>query len=48
MAAIGHGATLEQLCLALELPSAAVFSRLLALELAGAVRAEPGLRWQPT
>ena len=46
--AMGCGASLEQLCLALDQPLAAVSSRLLALELAGAVRAQPGLCWQPT
>lgn len=46
--AVGRGASLEQLCLALDQPVAAVSSRLLALELAGAVRAQPGLCWQPT
>lgn len=46
--AVGCGASLEQLCLALDQPVAAVSSRLLALELAGAVRARPGLCWQPT
>ena len=45
--AVGCGASLEQLCLALDQPVAAVSSRLLALELAGAVRAQPGLCWQP-
>ncbi len=48
LAAVGHGASLEQLCLALEQPVAAVSSRLVALELAGAVRAQPGLCWRPT
>lgn len=46
--AVGRGASLEQLCLALDQPVAAVSSRLLALELAGAVRAQPGLCWQAT
>lgn len=45
--AVGRGASLEQLCLALDQPVAVVSSRLLALELAGAVRAQPGLCWQP-
>lgn len=48
LAAVGRGASLEQLCLALDQPVAAVSSRLLALELAGALRAQPGLCWQPT
>jgi len=46
--AVGCGASLEQLCLALDQPMPAVSARLLALELAGAVRSMPGLCWQPT
>jgi DNA processing protein len=45
--ALGGGASLEQLCLALEQPASALAPRLLALELAGAVRSEPGLNWRP-
>jgi DNA processing protein len=45
--ALGDGASLEQLCLALERPAAALAPRLLALELAGVVRSEPGLHWRP-
>jgi DNA processing protein len=45
--ALGHGASLEQLCLMLEQPAASLASRLLALELQGLVRAEPGLCWRP-
>lgn len=48
LAAVGHGASLEQLCLSLQLPAGAVVERLLALELAGLVRAAPGLSWRPT
>jgi DNA processing protein len=48
LAAVGSGATLEQLTLELEQPAAALASRLLTLELRGAIRAMPGLRWQPT
>ena len=48
LAAVGSGATLEQLSLELEQPAAALASRLLTLELRGALRALPGLRWQPT
>jgi DNA processing protein len=48
LAAVGSGATLEQLTLELEQPAAALASRLLTLELRGALRAMPGLRWQPT
>lgn len=47
LSALGSGASLEQLCLALEQPAAVLASRLLALELRGLVRAEPGLCWRP-
>lgn len=47
LAALGHGASLEQLCLALDQPAAQLAPRLLALELGGLVRAEPGLCWRP-
>lgn len=45
--AVGAGASLEQLCQILDQPVAAVSARLLALELAGELRARPGLCWQP-
>ncbi|MCP9943372.1 DNA-protecting protein DprA [Cyanobium sp. ATX 6E8] len=45
--ALGRGASLEQLCLALDQPVAVLAARLLALELRGQVRAEPGLCWRP-
>jgi DNA processing protein len=45
--ALADGASLEQLCLALEQPAAVLASRLLALELAGVVHSEPGLHWRP-
>jgi DNA processing protein len=48
LAAVGSGATMEQLSLALDQSAPALASRLLALELSGALRAMPGLRWQPT
>ena len=48
LAAVGRGATLEQLCLQLGQAAAALLPRLLALELAGVLRAEPGLRWRPS
>jgi DNA processing protein len=48
LAAVGSGATMEQLSLALDQSAAALASRLLALELSGELRAMPGLRWQPT
>lgn len=48
LAAVGRGATLEQLCSALQQPAAVLAERLLALELAGLVRAEPGLSWRAT
>ena len=44
--ALADGATLEQLCLALRQPAAALAPRLLALEMAGQLRAEPGLQWR--
>lgn len=45
--ALGGGASLEQLCQVLHRPAAQLAPRLLALELAGAIRAEPGLHWRP-
>ncbi|CAK6691376.1 DNA-processing protein DprA [Synechococcus sp. BA-124 BA4] len=45
--ALGHGASLEQLAQALGRPGAELATQLLHLELAGRVRAEPGLRWRP-
>jgi DNA processing protein len=48
LAAVGSGASLEQLCLQLGQAAAALLPRLLALELAGLLRAEPGLRWRPS
>ena len=45
--ALADGASLEQLCLALQQPAAALAPRLLALEVAGRLRAEPGLHWRP-
>jgi DNA processing protein len=47
LVAVGQGASLEQLCLALDQPAAALATRLLQLELAGELRAEPGLCWSP-
>ncbi|NQV10626.1 MAG: DNA-protecting protein DprA [Cyanobacteria bacterium] len=47
LAALGGGASLEQLHLALGLPVKDLASRLLGLELAGQIRAEPGLCWRP-
>ena len=47
LSALGHGASLEQLCLALEQSASVLAPRLLALELSGVVRAEPGLCWRP-
>lgn len=46
LAAVGRGASLEQLCSSLQQPAALLAERLLALELAGLVRAEPGLSWR--
>jgi DNA processing protein len=47
LAALGHGASLEQLSRTLGLTGAQLSTRLLQLELAGRVRAEAGLRWRP-
>jgi DNA processing protein len=47
LTALADGASLEQLCLALDQSAAALAPRLLALELAGVVRSEPGLHWRP-
>jgi DNA processing protein len=47
LAAIGAGASLEQLCQRLRLAPQVLSSRLLSLELAGLVVAEPGLWWRP-
>lgn len=47
LAALGQGASLEQLCTTLQQPAAVLAQRLLALELAGLVRPEPGLCWRP-
>jgi DNA processing protein len=47
LAAVGGGASLEQLCLVLGASPAQLAPRLLQLELAGHLRAEPGLRWRP-
>lgn len=46
-AAVGQGASLEQLCLQLGEPPAVLAARLLALELAGELRAAPGSCWRP-
>ncbi|MDM7953405.1 MAG: DNA-processing protein DprA [Cyanobium sp. CZS 25K] len=45
--AVGGGASLEQLSLALDRPMAELMPRLLEMELAGRLRAEAGLRWRP-
>jgi DNA processing protein len=47
LAALGQGASLEQLAQALGRPAAELATQLLHLELAGYVRAEAGLRWRP-
>jgi DNA processing protein len=46
LAAVGRGATLDQLCSVLQQPAPVLAERLLELELAGLVRAEPGLSWR--
>jgi DNA processing protein len=45
--ALGQGSSLEQLCRSLGRPAAELSCRLLELELAGRIRAEPGLCWRP-
>jgi DNA processing protein len=45
--AVGGGASLEQLSLALDRPMAELMPWLLELELAGLLRAEAGLCWRP-
>lgn len=47
LAAVGSGATLEQLSLHLKQPAGELLLHLLSLELAGQLQAEPGLRWRP-
>ncbi|MFQ6539967.1 MULTISPECIES: DNA-processing protein DprA [Aphanothece] len=46
LAALAEGASLEQLCQLTQESAPQIAARLLALELAGLVRAEPGLRWR--
>lgn len=45
--AVGHGASLDQLAVTLGRPAGELASQLLRLELAGVLRAEPGLGWRP-
>ena len=47
LAAVGAGASLEQICQTLGQPAEQLAPALLDLELAGLLRAEPGLRWRP-
>jgi DNA processing protein len=47
LAALGAGASLEQLCDRLRLNPGTLSERLLRLELAGVLRSEPGLWWRP-
>jgi DNA processing protein len=47
LAALGAGASLDQLCDRLRLAPAVISERLLRLELAGVLRSEPGLWWRP-
>ena len=47
LAAVGQGASLEQLCRGMALPAKALTPRLLQLELAGLLQAEAGLCWRP-
>jgi DNA processing protein len=47
LAALGAGASLDQLCDRLRQSPAVVSERLLQLELSGLLRSEPGLWWRP-
>ena len=47
LAAVGAGASLEQICQTLGQPAEQLAPALLDLELAGLLQAEPGLRWRP-
>ena len=47
LAALGAGASLDQLCERLRLAPGVISERLLRLELAGVLRSEPGLWWRP-
>lgn len=47
LAAVGGGASLEQLSLVMDQPMGELLPRLLELELAGLLRAEAGLCWRP-
>jgi len=47
LAAVGSGASLEQVCERLDLGAAGASRALLELELLGRLRAEPGLWWSP-
>jgi DNA processing protein len=47
LAALGAGASLDQLCERLRLNPGTLSERLLRLELAGVLRSEPGLWWRP-
>jgi DNA processing protein len=48
LAAVGGGASLEQLTLVLGRPAPELAAQLLELELAGRLRPEPGLCWRPS
>lgn len=47
LAAVAQGAGFDELCQVMRQPAAVLAERLLALELAGLLRPEPGLRWRP-
>ena len=47
LAALGQGASLEQLCRSLRQSPSGISQRLLKLELEGLVRSAPGLWWHP-
>jgi DNA processing protein len=46
LAALGHGACMEDLCAAMNAPSREILPRLLDLEASGVLLAEPGLYWR--
>lgn len=46
LAALGHGASMEDLCAAMNAPSRELLPRLLDLEASGVLLAEPGLYWR--
>ncbi|MFO0001444.1 MAG: DNA-processing protein DprA, partial [bacterium] len=47
LSSLGRGASLEELCLAMERPPHELFPLLLELEASGTLMVEPGLFWRP-